>query len=209
MIDLNNKNTNTLSPIYRRITVLKKYIIDKIDADQEIKRMMRYNSKTPTAKTGEGYDGVIKKQPDLVASLLKAVTENGVTYEEVLYNGRFNVNIETISKNQMFVYSPGSVINDEKDTQAIYFYVDILISEKYEYLKNYGEERTCEIADRIAQLFNGVYITNEDIVDIVGNVKTVITGRSDSERLSKNNDIILFRIPIVVNCLSMRVRDDG
>lgn len=202
--DLNNRNINTFSPIYRRITVLKKYIIDKIDADQKIKRMMRYHSKTPTSRMGEGYDGAIIKQPDLVGSLLKPITENGVTYEEVLYNGRFNANIDTISKNQMFVYSPGSVINDEKDTQAIYFYVDILVSEKYEYLKNYGEERTCEIADRVAQLFNGVYITEKEVVDMVGNVKTIITGRSDSERLSKTNDIILFRIPIVVNCLSMR-----
>lgn len=207
--DLNNKIKGTKSQKIRKISVLLKYIIDTIDSDPDIKRLMTYLTGTPLSSSGKGYDGKIIKQPDLTHSLLKDYSVNGVVvYEKNLFDSRFNSDIEVLTKNQMFVHSTRSRINEKNGTQRIEFYVDILIAQNYEYLQNYGEKRTYEIAARIADILDNVTIENSDIVDIVGNVKTVIDGDIVSSRLSKTNNIILLSIPIVVDCISVRIRED-
>lgn len=207
--DLNNRNIGTCSQKVRKISVLLKYIVDKIDNDQEIKRLVTYLTGTPISNSGKGYDGKVISQPDLTHSLLKDYLVNGVTvHEKSLFDSRFNSDIEVLTKNQIFVHSTRSRINEKANTQKIEFFIDILISQNYEYLQNYGEKRTYEIADRIANLLDGIYIENDEIVDIVGNAKTVIDGDIVSSRLSKTNNIIWLSVPIVVNCMAVRVRKD-
>lgn len=209
MTDLNNKIIGTKSQKIRKISVLLKHIIDTVDNSQEVKRLMNYLTLTPLSSTGKGYDGKIIKQPDLTHSLLKDYSVNGVVvYEKVLFDSMFNSDIETLTKNQIFVHSPISRINDKNNTQRIEIYIDILIAQNYEYLQNYGEKRTYEIAGVIADLLDGIYIENSEIVDIVGNVKTVIDGSITTQRLSKTNNTILVRVPIVVDCMAIRIRED-
>ena len=42
----------TYSQKFRRITALRKYMVDAMDNDQAIKRLMRYFTTTPLAKRG-------------------------------------------------------------------------------------------------------------------------------------------------------------
>ena len=203
--DLNNKIKGTKSQKIRKISVLLKYIIDTIDNDQDIKRLMNYLTLTPTSSKGMGYDGKVINQPDLTHSLLKDYVVNGVVvHEKNLFDSSFSSDIETLTKNQIFVHSTRSRINERNNSQRIEFYINIIISQKYENLKNYGAKRTYEIAGRIADLLDNVTIENTEIVDIVGNVKTVIDGDITTMRLSKTNDSILLSLPIVVDCMAFR-----
>ena len=71
-------------------------------------------------------------------------------------------------------------------------------------MKNYGEERLYEIADRIAQLLDNHTIENMEIVDDIGNVKFQIKGRISEMRLTKTKTITLLTIPIEVSNSVMR-----
>lgn len=192
----------TYSQKFRRITALRKYMVDAMDNDQAIKRLMRYLTTTPLAKRGVGYDNKMIEQPDLTTSL-KVDTEEG---EMCLFTGMFDPDMETIYKNYIFVQHYDTYAYDDV-MQTTTFYIYVLVDDKYNYLKNYGEERIYEIADRIAQLLDNHVIENEELVDEIGNIKFKIKGRISEVRLSKTKTINLLTIPIEVSNSVMRAFD--
>ena len=192
----------TYSQKFRRITALRKYMVDAMDNDQAIKRLMRYLTTTPLAKRGVGYDNKMIEQPDLTTSL-KVDTEEG---EMCLFTGMFDPDMETIYKNYIFIQHYDTYAYDDV-MQTTTFYIYVLVDDKYNYLKNYGEERTYEIADRIAQLLDNHVIENEELVDEIGNIKFKIKGRISEVRLSKTKTINLLTIPIEVSNSVMRAFD--
>lgn len=189
----------TYSQKFRRITALRKYMVDAMDNDQAIKRLMRYFTTTPLAKRGVTYDNKMIEQPDLTTSL-KVDTEEG---EMCLFTGMFDPDMETIYKNYIFIQHYDTYAYDDV-MQTTTFYIYVLVDDKYNYLKNYGEERTYEIADRIAQLLDNHVIENEELVDEIGNIKFKIKGRISEARLSKTKTINLLTIPIEVSNSVMR-----
>lgn len=197
--DFNNIQLNTSSQKFSRITALRKYIIDKIDEDQTTKRLMRYMTTTPLSKKGVMYDGSLIEQPDLKTSL-KYDTNEG---EKVLFTGMFDPDMETIYKNYIFIQHYNTWINDDT-MQDTTFYMYILVDDKYNELKNYGEERTYAIADRIAQLIDGHTVDDEDLVDEIGNVKFEIKGQISEMRMSKTKTIGMLSIPIKVTTSILR-----
>lgn len=192
----------TYSQKFRRITALRKYMVDAMDNDQAIKRLMRYLTTTPLAKRGVGYDNKMIEQPDLTTSL-KVDTEEG---EMCLFTGMFDPDMETIYKNYIFIQHYDTYAYDDV-MQTTTFYIYVLVDDKYNYLKNYGEERIYEIADRIAQLLDNHVIENEELVDEIGNIKFKIKGRISEVRLSKTKTINLLTIPIEVSNSVMRAFD--
>lgn len=192
----------TYSQKFRRITALRKYMVDAMDNDQAIKRLMRYLTTTPLAKRGVGYDNKMIEQPDLTTSL-KIDTEEG---EMCLFTGMFDPDMETIYKNYIFIQHYDTYAYDDV-MQTTTFYIYVLVDDKYNYLKNYGEERIYEIADRIAQLLDNHVIENEELVDEIGNIKFKIKGRISEVRLSKTKTINLLTIPIEVSNSVMRAFD--
>lgn len=192
----------TYSQKFRRITALRKYMVDAMDNDQAIKRLMRYLTTTPLAKRGVGYDNKMIEQPDLTTSL-KVDTEEG---EICLFTGMFDPDMETIYKNYIFIQHYDTYAYDDV-MQTTTFYIYVLVDDKYNYLKNYGEERIYEIADRIAQLLDNHVIENEELVDEIGNIKFKIKGRISEVRLSKTKTINLLTIPIEVSNSVMRAFD--
>lgn len=192
----------TSSQKFRRITAMRKYMIDAMDNDQAIKRLMRYFTTTPLAKRGVTYDGKVIEQPDLTTSL-KVDTDEG---ELCLFTGMFDPDMETIYKNYIFIQHFETYAYDDV-MQKTNFYIHVLVDDKYNALKNYGEERIYEVADRIAQLIDNHTIENCDLVDEIGNIKFQIKGRISEMRLSKTKTINLLSIPIEVSNSVMRAFD--
>ncbi len=195
----NNIKEATYSQKFRRITAMRKYMVDAIDNDQSIKRLMRYMTTTPLSRKGVTYDNKLIEQPDLTTSL-KVDTEEG---EKVLFTGMFDPDMETIYKNYIFIQHYDTYTYDDV-MQKTNFYIYILVDEKYNDLKNYGEERMYEIADRIAQLLDNHVIENDELVDEIGNIKFQIKGRISEMRLSKTKTINLLTIPIEISTSVMR-----
>lgn len=198
MTNLNSGYISTKSNKIRKITVLKKFMVDIIDDNQNIKRFMRHITKLPLAKKSEDYNGNIKVQSDIRNSLLIGSDEG----EQCLYNGGFNPEMSNIKMPYIFVNSYRSYITGVD--QSIYFAIHILCPEKYNGLLNYGDERIYEIANEIAQLLDGYTIEKEDIVKKAGNLKIEINGEITESRMSKSNDIIVLSIPIKIKNIALR-----
>lgn len=192
----------TYSQKFRRITAIRKYLIDLMDNDQSIKRLMRYFTTTPLAKRGVTYDNKMIEQPDLTTSL-KVDTDEG---EMCLFTGAFDPDMETIYKNYIFVQHYNTYVQDDV-MQKTTFYIYVLVDEKYNSLKNYGEERIYEVADRIAQLIDNHTIENTELSEEIGNLKFIIRGTITEMRLSKTKTINLLAIPIEVSNSIMRAFD--
>lgn len=189
----------TYSQKFRRITAIRKYMIDAIDNDQESKRLMRYLTSTPLSKKGVTYDGNLIDQPDLTTSLTVDTDEG----EVCLFTGIFDPDMETIYKNYIFIQHYDTYTYDDT-MQTSNFYIYILVDIKYNSLKNYGEERIYALADRMAQLFDNHTIENDDLVDEIGNIKFKIKGRISEMRMSRTKTINLLSIPIEVSNSVMR-----
>ena len=72
-MDFNNQYMGTKSQKLYRVSPLKNYIVGLIDNNQNIKRLCRSMTKTPTYNKGMTYDNQLIQQPDLVDSLLYPV----------------------------------------------------------------------------------------------------------------------------------------
>lgn len=201
--NLNNKLTNTRSNKIRKVTILKRFILDKINENQNIKRYMRYITKLPLARKSEDFDNNIKIQPDILTSL----TEDSSNGEQCLFSGSFNPEMDNIKIPYIFVHSPRSRI-DATDN-VIYFVIYILCPERYNRLANYGEERLYEIADEIVQLLDEYSIEDNSIAKEVGNLKFEIDGSFEEFRMSKSNDVVVLAIPIKVKSTALRSRVNG
>ena len=198
MMNLNGNYVSAKSNKIRKITVLKKFLVDVIDDNQNIKRYMRYMTRLPLAKKSEDYNGNIKVQSDVSASLLIESSEG----EQCLYSGGFNPEMSNIKIPYIFVDSHRSYISGVD--QSIYFAINILCPEKYNGLLNYGDERIYKIADEIAQLIDGYTIEEEEVVKNVGNLRIDISGEISERRMSKSNDIIVLSIPIKIKNIALR-----
>ena len=198
--NLNNKLLNTTSNKIRKVTVVKKFIMETIDSSQNIRRYMRHITRLPLARKSEDYDNNIKVQNDINTSLL----QNGIDGEQCLFSGSFNPDVDNLKMPYIFVHSSYSTVNGANNTLCFVIY--ILCPERYNRLANYGEERIYEIADEIVQLLDGYTLENNDTVKSVGNLTFDIDGRFDEYRMSKSNDIIVLSIPIKVQNIALRSR---
>lgn len=198
MIDLNNNLLNTKSNKIRKVTTIKKFMLDQIDSNKNIKRFMRNLTKLPLSKKSEDYDGRIKTQNDPSMSLL-IDSEEG---EQCLYGGSFNPEMSNIKMPYIFVHSYRTNVNGSNST--IYFLIDVLCPEKYNRLLNYGDERIYEIADEIVQMFDGYTIEDEETSRTTGNLKLEVDGFFEEFRMSKSYDVIVLSIPIKVKDISLR-----
>ena len=163
---------------------------------------MRYLTTTPLAKRGVTYDDKMIEQPDLTGSLTVDTDEG----EKCLFTGMFDPDMETIYQNYIFIQHYDTYTYDDV-MQTTNFAVYVLVDDKYNYLKNYGEERVYEIADRIAQLFDNHILENSELADEIGAIKFQIKGRISEMRMSKTKSITLLTIPFEMRTSVMRAFD--
>jgi len=201
MTDFNNKNIGTYSQAIKKVTALKKFIIDTIDNIPEVKRLTRYNDDNPLKKRGLDYSGKIITHNDLTTTLTKDTVEG----KKVLYSGIFIE--ETIGELGNLIYVTPKVMDVGHTVNQYLFEIDILVNQEYNDLANYGDERIYSIADYIIQALDNHTIENTEIVDKVGNVELKVMGKIIPSRLTNNSSHILLPIPIIVKSIGVRANE--
>lgn len=215
--ELNNKYIGTKSQKLTRIVPMCNYIIDKIDSNQDIKRLCRYMTTTPLLNRGKTYDGQIIQQPNLVDSLKGKISndKSAMITEQVIYPTRFTEDVIDKDRVTIYVHCPKTSINqnaasgrrrDDVDdyTARHLFYVEIVYPLEYENIDPYGDQRSYSIACAIMDEIDGLYVDG-NVRDIVGDCRFVVEGEVLNKRLSVTGYGILV-IPIWTTIITNRIR---
>lgn len=202
-MSLNNKKVGSINNKIRKITKIKKYIVDTIDNSQTIKRYMRYLTTMPLSNRGVDYSGSIKIQPDLKQTLSESNNEG----ERCLFNFGFNPEMSNCQCPFIFIENKRDILGNPNG--KLIFYTHILCPEKYNTLKLYSQERLYELAIEIVELLDETYVEGEAVKEI-GNIKFMVEGEVTEWRLTKSQDIMVLSFPIICTVNNMRaVRFDG
>lgn len=212
---LNNRYVSTKSQKFRRIVPIKRYMIDKIDNNQNIKRLCRYMTTTPLLNRGKTYNGKMIAQPDLIESLkFDAENEKGeaIISKRVIYPHQFTEDVVDRDRVTIYVYSPRTTINlrevmvgrDHQDiTGQHLFNISIVYPLEYEEIEPYAEERSMAIACEIADMLDDLFIEGETR-EIVGDIQFKIKGEILTQRLATSGYAITT-IPIWTEMFTMRL----
>lgn len=216
---MNNKYLDTKSQKLSRIVPIKNLIIDKIDENQNIKRLCRYMTTTPLLPKGKTYDGKIINQPDLTESLKVDVETKGEAFVSgtVIYPYGFTEDVVDRDRLTIYVYCPRTILST--DSRKVYddrtvsyignhlFYIDVVFPLEYNNIEPYGEERAYSIAYEILDMFDDLYIEDDYTRDIVGDIRFKVEGEILNKRLSVTNYAILS-IPLYVPYTTVRVKSN-
>lgn len=199
---INEKILGTKVKKFSYIPPMLKYICEKVDNNQNIKRYMRYATPLPLSLRSETYDKKLKEQPDLNQSLLIDSNE-GI---RCLYNC-FALDQDDYTTPYIFIY-PSNSNEIVTGTARCVFTVVIIINAKYEQLKNYGELRSFMIAEEIAKCIDEIAIENSDSVyPDIGNVRFHIPPIFSYTRLTKSSSTLQLTFNIVTTYNCGRVRE--
>ena len=182
MNDLNNKNMNSISSKLRKCSMLLKYVHDKLINNQEIARLVKYTSKNPLSKKGILYSGEKVEQPDL--------TEDDV--KDLITLLPFNPQMDIKAENRVFLNIPTATF-----TSSNVLYLNISVVVQIEYFEITTGLRIYEIAHAIANMLDGMYITDESYLEELGNLRFKVED-AVIERLSSNSNTVLCDIMISV-----------
>lgn len=169
MTDLNNKLKGTTSNKLRRCSLIIDYIYNKIIDNDEIRRLMYYNTKNPLSLKGIGYDGVKITQEDVDKSLCDNISK-------LAFNSGMKIELE----NYIFI---NLVSGNFRSNKII---VDVNVLCPTDYIEIDIGMRDFEIGQRITDILDDLYVTNEFAEDI-GNLKFTLSDFTSS-RLSKSNN---------------------
>lgn len=211
----NNQYLGTKSQKLYRVSPLKNYLVEKIDNNQNIKRLCRYMTKTPTYNKGMAYNGVLINQPDLSDSLLYPVKtdEQATVKEAVVIPYAFTEDVLAERRLTIYVHSPRSLFNinaasnrpnygtDELMGKHL-FLVEIVYPTEYNAIEPYGQERANLIACEVLNMVDNLTVEGE-LSQLVGECIFKVEGEITDLRLSKAGYMILS-IPIWTTITGVR-----
>lgn len=174
MSDINNKYLNTVSSKLKKVSMLLQYTHEKIIENQEIKRLVYYNNRNPLSKKGLTYSNQKVDQPDL--------TEEDV--KDLITLLPFNPDMEIKLSNGIFLNVPKAIFGGSN-----IMYIDVNVISASEYFEISNGLRLYEIANRISNIFDGLYITDESYIEELGNLKFSLED-VESGRLSKGGNML-------------------
>ena len=175
MQDINNKYTNTVSSKLKKISMLLRYTHEKIIENQEIKRLVYYSSQNPLSKKGLKYDNTKVDQPDLIEEDVK----------DLITLLPFNPDMKIDLCSFIFLNTPSATFSNGDNV----IYLDINIVSPAEYFEITTGLRLYEISNKIANIFDGLYIDDEDYIEELGNLKFVLDDVAVN-RLSNNSSML-------------------
>lgn len=175
MNDINNKYLNTVSSKLKKVSMLLQYTHEKIIENQEIKRLVYYSSRNPLSKRGILYNGEKIDQPDL--------TEEDV--KDLITLLPFNPDMKIDLCSFIFLNTPSATFSNGDNV----IYLDINIVSPAEYFEITTGLRLYEISNKIANIFDGLYIDDEDYIEELGNLKFVLDDIAVN-RLSNNSSML-------------------
>lgn len=174
MNDINNKYLNTVSSKLKKVSMILQYTHEKIIENQEIKRLVYYNTKNPLSKKGLKYDNTKIDQPDL--------TEEDV--EDLITLLPFNPDMDITLSNGIFLNAPKAIFGSSN-----IMYIDVNIISASEYFEISNGLRLYEIVHRIANIFDELYVIDESYIEELGNLKFILED-IESGRLSKDGNML-------------------
>ena len=175
MNDINNKYLNTVRSKLKKVSMLLQYTHEKIIENQEIKRLVYYSSRNPLSKRGILYNGEKIDQPDL--------TEEDV--KDLITLLPFNPDMKIDLCSFIFLNTPSATFSNGDNV----IYLDINIVSPAEYFEITTGLRLYEISNKIANIFDGLYIDDEDYIEELGNLKFILDDIAVN-RLSNNSSML-------------------
>lgn len=155
--------------------MLLKYVHEKLINNQDVMRLIKYCSKNPLSTRGIKYDGTKIDQPDL--------TENDV--RDLITLLPFNPQMKIELDNGIFLNIPmASFVGGNM------LYLEINVVTAVQYFEITTGLRLHEIAHRITDMFDDMYITDESYTEELGNLRFKLDDIV-IERLSSNSNMIL------------------
>ena len=174
-VSMINKYLNTVSSKLKKVSMILQYTHEKIIENQEIKRLVYYSSQNPLSKKGLKYDNTKVDQPDL--------TEEDV--KDLITLLPFNPDMKIDLCSFIFLNTPSATFSNGDNV----IYLDINIVSPAEYFEITTGLRLYEISNKIANIFDGLYIDDEDYIEELGNLKFVLDDVAVN-RLSNNSSML-------------------
>lgn len=191
MNDINNKYLNTVSSKLKKVSMLLQYTHEKIIENQEIKRLVYYNTKNPLSKKGLKYDNTKVDQPDLIEEDVK----------DLITLLPFNPDMEIKLSNGIFLNMAKAIFGSSNIV-----YLDVNVISASEYFEISNGLRLYEIANRISNIFDELYITDESYIEELGNLKFILED-IESGRLSKDGNMLYASLRFSIQLMpQVRVR---
>lgn len=187
MNDINNKYLNTVSSKLKKVSMLLQYTHEKIIENQEIKRLVYYNTKNPLSKKGLKYDNTKVDQPDLIEEDVK----------DLITLLPFNPDMDITLSNGIFLNAPKAIFGSSN-----IMYIDVNIISASEYFEISNGLRLYEIANRISNIFDELYITDESYIEELGNLKFSLED-AESGRLSKDGNMLYTSLRFSINLVPL------
>ena len=187
MNDINNKYLNTVSSKLKKVSMILQYTHEKIIENQEIKRLVYYNTKNPLSKKGLTYSNQKVDQPDL--------TEEDV--KDLITLLPFNPDIEIKLSNGIFLNMAKAIFGS---SNIVYLDVNVISASDYFEISN--GLRLYEIANRISNIFDELYITDESYIEELGNLKFSLED-VESGRLSKDGNMLYTSLRFSINLVPL------
>lgn len=218
----NNVYLGTKSAKIRKIVPLKNFIIKLIDGNQDVKRLSRYYSRTPLLNRGVGYDGGKIVQPELVDSLtIPVVNDKNVSEtakSRILFSYAFSGDVLAERQISIYVYchktSYNTNIINNRTKYGIdeivgkhFFNIDIVYPLEFNELDSINEERANQIACKITDMIDGVYVDDETR-EFTGDCQFCIAGDITDLRLQTSGYMVMT-IPVYVQVFGGHVDIDS
>ena len=192
MNDINNKYLNTVSSKLKKVSMILQYTHEKIIENQEIKRLVYYNNRNPLSKKGLTYSNQKVDQPDL--------TEDDV--KDLITLLPFNPDMKIDLCSFIFLNTPSATFSNGDNV----IYLDINIVSPAEYFEITTGLRLYEISHKIANIFDGLYIDDEDYIEELGNLKFILDDIAVN-RLSNNSSMLWSSLRFSIQLMpQVRVR---
>lgn len=187
MNDINNKYLNTVSSKLKKVSMILQYTHEKIIENQEIKRLVYYNTKNPLSKKGLKYDNTKVDQPDLIEEDVK----------DLITLLPFNPDMDITLSNGIFLNAPKAIFGSSN-----IMYIDVNVISASEYFEISNGLRLYEIANRISNIFDELYITDESYIEELGNLKFSLED-AESGRLSKDGNMLYTSLRFSINLVPL------
>ena len=192
MKDINNKYLNAVSSKLKKTSMLLRYVHDKIIQNEEIRRLVFYNSQNPLSLKGRLYNGKKVDQPDLTEQQVK----------DLITLLPFNPDMKIELDNYIFLNTPSATFRNGENT----IYLDVNIISPVEYFKITTGLRVYEIAHKISNMFDGLYVDDENYKEELGNLKFNLYDTSVN-RLSNNSGMVWLSMRFEIQLIpQVRIR---
>lgn len=195
------------STTFTKIDGIIKLIVDEINSDQEIKRLLTYLTKDPLANISYSYDNKKYYQRDLTRNLLK----DEIIDVSKLQDGSIKID----SKAPLYHYGwcdekisyeyPNVFVSHIQSQSNLIgkstFKISILVPFDYIDLYEMGD-RGHKILERISYLFNKTK-TDKESSEVLGDLEFEV-GKAVEGKIANSKSISIIEVPIYVSLINCR-----